>query len=471
MRFVKSIKFRLTIWYLVVLGALLVVFGVAAYFMLSHSLYQSLDDSLKLQVAQLEGCLKVEDGSIGFQDTDQGDFGAQLAELVLLYSANDNLLYQSGPRVEITQVDTLVTQALAGHSTLVTAKTRDGQEIRLYAAPLKGETGIYAVVVGRSTAELTDVLERFRYILILAVLATIALAGGGGFFLAKRAFKPVEQITRTAREIEESDLSRRIKVRSEDELGRLASTLNQMIARLERAFSRQRQFTADASHELRTPLAVIQAESTLALRKKRAESDYRKSLGLISREVSHMSALVDKLLFLARSDTGKEQLNLEAVNLKELLADLASETEVLCQEKGLQLKLGPLENLVVKGDKVELKQLFFNLLDNAIRYTPIGGSVTVSVERKRETAVVAIEDSGIGIPEEHIPHIFERFYRVDKARSRAEGGSGLGLSICQHIAEVHCGRIEVESQIGKGSTFSVSLPLPESSQSNNDKQK
>jgi signal transduction histidine kinase len=172
-----------------------------------------------------------------------------------------------------------------------------------------------------------------------------------------------------------------------------------------------------------------------------------------------MSALVDKLLFLARSDIGKEQLNLEAVNLKKLLADLASEIGPLCQEKGLECKLGPLENLVVTGDKVELTQLFFNLLDNAIRYTPSGGIVSVSVEIKGNTAVVAIKDSGIGILKEHIPHIFERFYRVDKARSRAEGGAGLGLSICQHIAKVHGGRIEVESQVGQGSTFSVFLPL------------
>ena len=176
-----------------------------------------------------------------------------------------------------------------------------------------------------------------------------------------------------------------------------------------------------------------------------------------------MSTLVDKLLFLARSDIGKEQLNLEAVNLKELIADLALEIDPLCQEKGLHFKLGPLEDLVVKGDKVYLKQLFFNLLDNAIRYTPADGTISISMVRKGESAAVAVRDSGIGIPEEHIPHIFERFYRVDKARSRTEGGAGLGLSICQHIAKVHGGRIEVESQVGEGSTFSVFLPLFEKS--------
>jgi heavy metal sensor kinase len=463
MRFVKSIKFRLTILYLVILGVLLLLFGAMAYLMLSHSLYQSLDDSLTLGVAQLETSLGAEDGNTSFQDDTQFSPGEQSITLMLLYDDQGHLMQSWGKIVEIPQINTLLDEALAGRSLFITSRG-SGQEIRLYAAPLEDQPGIHAaVVVGRSTADVQNVLERFRYILIFAVLATVALAGGGGLFLANRAFKPVEQITRTAREIEESDLSRRIEVHSEDELGRLASTLNQMIARLERAFSRQRQFTADASHELRTPLAVIQAESTLALQRERAESDYRKSLKLISREVAHMSTLVDKLLFLARSDIGKEQLNLEAVNLKELIADLALEIDPLCQEKGLHFKLSPLENLVVNGDKVELKQLLLNLLDNAVRYTPKGGTVSVVLVRKGETLLVAIKDSGIGIPEEHIPHIFERFYRVDKARSRTEGGAGLGLSICQHIAKVHGGRIEVESQVGEGSTFSVFLPLFEKS--------
>jgi len=279
--------------------------------------------------------------------------------------------------------------------------------------------------------------------------------------MASRVLKPVERIRQTAQEIGESDLSRRIEVDSEDELGRLASTLNQMIGRLETAFSRQRQFTADASHELRTPLAIVQAESTLALRKKRTQEDYRKSLELISQETAHMSAIVGKLLYLARTDAGKDQVNFERINLKELLTELSSDVEVLAREKGLEFKLAPLEDLTIEGDKVKLEQLFLNLLENAIRYTPRGGSISASVVREGKTAVIAIKDTGIGILKEHIPHIFERFYRVDKARSRAEGGAGLGLAICQHIAQVHSGKIEVESQVGKGSTFSAFLPLVE----------
>ena len=277
-------------------------------------------------------------------------------------------------------------------------------------------------------------------------------------FLARRAFKPVDQISQTARDIGERDLSQRIEVNTQDELGRLASTLNQMIERLQKAFKRQQQFTGDASHELRTPLAVIQAESSLALQKERSASAYQKSLETITQEAHYMSSIIDRLLTLARADDGKDQLAFQEVNLGKLIQDLGTDAEILCQEKGLGFQLGETRDLVVKGDEAMLRQLFFNLLDNAIKYTPSGGTVSVSSLTEGQMAVVAITDTGIGMAPEDIPLIFERFYRVDKARSRVGGGTGLGLAISQRIAEAHGGKIEVESQVGKGSTFTVSLP-------------
>jgi heavy metal sensor kinase len=459
MKFVKSIRFRLTIWYLAVLVALLLLFGMISYFMLSQSLYQSLDDSLKTSALAVENALDVWNGQINLGITEQP------GEFVLVYGSDGSLLQGFSWSAEVPHVDTLVTQALMSHTSLLTAQSSNGQEIRLYVTPFSGEPGIGALVVGRSTADVVEVLERFMNILIVAGLATLALAGGGGFFMASRVLKPVERIRQTAQEIGESDLSRRIEAGSEDELGRLASTLNQMIGRLEAAFSRQRQFTADASHELRTPLAIVQAESTLALRKERTPEDYRKSLELISQEAGHMSTVVGKLLYLARIDAGKDQVNFERINLKGLLTELSSDIEVLVREKGIEFKLAPLEDLSIEGDRVKLEQLFLNLLENAIRYTPGGGVISASMVREGKTAVISIKDTGIGISKEHIPHLFERFYRVDKARSRAEGGAGLGLAICKHIAQVHHGKIEVQSQVGKGSTFSVSLPIAESDNS------
>jgi signal transduction histidine kinase len=228
---------------------------------------------------------------------------------------------------------------------------------------------------------------------------------------------------------------------------------------LEKAFQRQRQFTSDASHELRAPLAVIEAESSLALQKERPPGDYRQSLETISQEATQMSSLIEQLLTLARVDAGKEQWNFTEVNLGKLIAHLSADVEVLCQEKGLTLQLGQTQDLVVKGDEARLRGLFMNLLDNAIRYTTRPGTVSVSLRREGKMAVAAVKDTGVGIPAEEIPFIFERFYRVDKSRSRAEGGTGLGLAISRHIAEAHGGKIEVESQVGAGSTFSVWLPL------------
>jgi signal transduction histidine kinase len=232
-----------------------------------------------------------------------------------------------------------------------------------------------------------------------------------------------------------------------------------MIARLEEAFKKQRQFVADASHELRTPLAIIQAESSLALGKERTQAEFRKSLELVSQEVDYMSDIVGKLLLLARSDAGVEPVDLRDVDLKELLVGLSQDVEALAQEKGLRFTLGSTDSLTIKGDKLKLRQLFLIVLDNAIRHTPGGGSISGSLVRRNDSAVASIGDTGIGIPDEYLPFIFDRFYRVDKARSRAEGGMGLGLSIALSIAKMHGGDIEVESQVGAGTTFRIVLPL------------
>jgi heavy metal sensor kinase len=387
-----------------------------------------------------------------------------------LYFYSGDQLTEVSPRgINITLSHELISQAIAGTSSFATIQTTEGERLRLLAVPINisilgPPPGIQpaALVIARSAKQIDQALAGLVRTLIIAIPLALALAAGGGIFLARRALKPVDKIAQTAQEIEESDLSRRINVNTKDELGRLAATLNAMIGRLEKAFQRQKQFTSDASHELRTPLAVIEAESSLALQKERPSTDYRQSLEIISQESRQMSSLINQLLTLARADAGKEQWNFTEVNLGKLITNLGTDVEVLCQEKGLSFQLGQTQDLVVKGDEARLRELFMNLLDNAIRYTPAPGTVSVSLRREGQMAVVAITDTGVGIPVEDIPFIFERFYRVDKSRSRAEGGSGLGLAICRHIAEAHGGKIEVESQVGAGSTFSVWLPLQSS---------
>jgi heavy metal sensor kinase len=461
MSFIHSIKFRFTLWYLLVLAVLLVALSAGVYFYLSRSLYRSLDDSLELRSTQLVSFPAI------LESIRQGEFQEELGEVVVLYFYADNQSVQwSPPGISISLSHEFIYQAIAGTGLFATIETAEGEGLRLLAVPVSlGPSGPTPsippalLVIGRSTRQIDNALARLVRILAVAVPLALALAAGGGIFLARRALKPVDNIAQTAQEIEESDLTRRINVNTKDELGRLAATLNAMIGRLEKAFQRQKQFTSDASHELRAPLAVIEAESSLALQKERPPSDYRQSLETVSQEATQMSSLIEQLLALARADSGKERWNFAEVNVGELIAKLSADVEVLCQEKGLSFQLGEPQDLVVKGDEARLRELFMNLLDNAIRYTPAPGTVSVSVRREGQMAVVAIKDTGVGIPAEDIPFIFERFYRVDKSRSRADGGTGLGLAICRHIAEAHKGKIEVESQVGSGSTFSVWLPM------------
>jgi len=461
MSFIHSIKFRFTIWYLLVLAVLLIALSAGVYFYLSRSLYQNLDDSLELRSTQLRSIPAI------LESIRQREFQEELGEIVILYFYSGNQLVEMSPRgISIPLSDEFISGVIAGSSSFTTTQTAEGEGLRLLAVPINISTlgpppGIQpaALVIAHSTKQIDQALAGLVRTLIIAVPLALVLAAGGGIFLARRALKPVDKIAQTAREIGESDLSQRINVNTKDELGRLAATLNEMIGRLEKAFQRQKQFTSDVSHELRAPLAVIEAESSLALQKERPPSDYRQSLETISQETKQMSSLIDQMLILARADAGKEQWNFTQVDLGKLISNLSTDIDVLCQEMGLSFQLDHTENLVVKGDEARLRGLFMNLLDNAVKYTPSPGTISVSLRREGQMAVVAITDTGVGIPAEDIPLIFERFYRVDKSRSRAEGGSGLGLAICRHIAEAHGGKIEVESRVRVGSTFSVWLPL------------
>jgi heavy metal sensor kinase len=277
--------------------------------------------------------------------------------------------------------------------------------------------------------------------------------------------EPVDTIAKTAREIAEKGRSNRIEVYNEnDELGRLAATLNWTFDKLQDALKRESQFTADASHELRTPLSIMRGETSLALSKERGPDEYRQSLEVIAAEIARMSATVNRLLTLTRADSGTEILNLHRIDLTGFLTELASDVEALAEEKSLNFKLNIIDKPVIEGDVVKLRELFLNLVDNAVRYTDVGGDITLSLSKENNMACVAVADTGAGIAPEHLPHIFERFYRANKTSTENSSGAGLGLAICKSIAELHGGRIEVESLVGKGSKFRVMLPVVKNDQ-------
>jgi heavy metal sensor kinase len=451
MKFFKTIKFRIAIWFMITIAVILTAFGVFAYFMLSYNLNQNMDDYLRNRTSELESSLSIKNGIISFSE--------KLSELVLFYNADGKQIQVFGPNINFPGIDGMVKQALIGDRLFLTISTSDGQVVRLYATPFNSDSGRYAIIIGRSINEITDVLATYRLIMEVSAFSIIILGSIGSFFLANQVLRPVDKMVRTARDISASDLRKRIPVTTGDELGRLASTLNQMIEGLEGSFNRQRHFAADISHELRTPLSVIEAEATLALSEDREKDEYKRSMEAINEEATHMVKIIEKLLFLVRSDASKEPLNLQEVNLKEFTTELSTDIAVLTEDKGIKFTLGPMEEITVRSDRVKLRQLFNNLLDNAIRYTPPSGEITISTISKNKMAVIAISDTGQGIPAEHIPHIFERFYRVDSSRSHVGGGTGLGLAIVKSIVEAHGGKIEVESEVGKGTIFRIFLPI------------
>jgi heavy metal sensor kinase len=319
----------------------------------------------------------------------------------------------------------------------------------------------YRIQVAAPMDDFYDAIDQFKLMILLLSPLLLILASAGGYWLSRRALAPVDQITRAAQDINSNSLAKRLDIpQSGDELQRLSETLNSMLGRLESSFNRITQFTADASHELRTPLALMRTTTEVSLRTSQTVADYREAQQEVLAELEKTSSLVEKLMLLARADAGVETLQHAPVNLAECLRDACKDGKVLAAAKQLTFTEGiESSELIVEGDSHALHRLFLILIDNAVKYTPSGGSITVGLKRTDASAVAEFRDTGIGISADDLPNIFERFYRADKARSREFGGVGLGLSIARWVAEAHRGSIEVQRTPGSGSVFRVRLPL------------
>jgi len=317
------------------------------------------------------------------------------------------------------------------------------------------------VLLGISTRPTQTELRHLALLLTAIGTGVLVIGLVGGWLVSRRAVKPIQAITTVAQEISASNLSRRIPTgQIQSELGSLALVLNEMFARLDAAFQQQVRFTADASHELRTPLSVIHTHVQLALSRERSADEYHKTIETCQRASSRMKDLVDSLLLLAGADAGRLTLNRQHADLREAVENSIAMVAPLAEAKGVTIETD-LHPTALSADMSRITQVITNLLTNAIRYNHREGRVHVSLDTDGPHAVLVISDTGLGIPIESQPHIFERFYRVDKARSREEGGSGLGLAICKTVVEAHGGTITFRSDTGQGTTFEVRLPLVE----------
>jgi heavy metal sensor kinase len=303
------------------------------------------------------------------------------------------------------------------------------------------------------------VLKEFYSVLFVALPIVLAAAALGGYWLSSRALSPVNRIIDEARAISPTDLSARLSVPSSgDELQRLSETLNQMLMRVEQSLLQMRQFTADASHELRTPMTLIYTAAQFALRRERSPDELKESMQKILREAKRCTELINQLLWLARTDTGTAAIELAATDLKALVEDVVSETEMLASSKGQTVSVSvPDGSIHADVDEASFRRMLLILLDNAVKYTAEEGKLTISLVDDADQISIGITDTGVGIPAEQLPFIFDRFWRADTVRTRDAGGTGLGLAIAREIAKSHGADLVVTSSVGQGSTFTVRL--------------
>ena len=454
-----SIRARLDAWYSSILALSLCTFGGAAYLAMSHSIHVAMDSGLRQHLEGVRAIL-AEDAPKGLaalkDELQEYADGVGTLGGIRVADAQGKIIFSS-PGMEAPKIR-------GRHPPSLYAYTRiNGQRLRVLRENVASAGERYDVMVGSSAEDFDRALNLFGLTLILAAPFLLLLGALVGDWMSRRALAPVGEITRAARNIGAEDLSMRLSIHhTGDELERLTETLNEMLERIEGAFQRITRFTADASHELRTPVSIIRTGAELALRKQRPEQEYRECLTQILHESEKVSQMIDQLLVLARADSGPAVLPLARTNLSESLMGACAEASPLAEAKQqIFSECVPKEAVWVRGDSPSLERLFLILLDNAVKYTPSGGKINVRLESEGGFAVAEIRDTGVGIAPEHIPRVFDRFYRADPSRARESGGTGLGLAIGHWIAEAHHGEIRVASQSSEGSSFQVRIPLAE----------
>jgi heavy metal sensor kinase len=467
-----SIGLRLTLWYLTIFALAQLVFGAGMLLVLRHHLYDLVDDNLEREVDDLNNLLHAQkrDASLSVLRHELTEEFAleHSGDYLQVYLADGEVIYQS-PFLQTYPLHHWKAGTVKPPVVRLGQRRRPsyedlwlgGRPFRFAAQDIDVKGTVYIVQTGLVTNDVLKTLFRFRLYLLMFAPLLLLVAAGGGYWLSRRALSPVDALVRTALSITGTTLSSRLeKLSTGDELQRLSDTLNEMLDRIELAFRRVTQFTADASHELRTPISLVRTEAELALRRSRGEAEYKAALRHILLEAERTTSLIEELLALARADAGRETLNLHPVDVRETLREVAEGWRRVAHISNLQFSetIGPRESLVL-ADEAALRRAIDILLDNAFKYTPSPGTVHLSLEQKIDKVVITVRDTGVGIAAEEQSKVFERFYRVDKARSRDMGGAGLGLSIAQWIVQQHGGTINLESSLGKGSIFRVELPL------------
>ena len=451
------IRWRLAAWYFCTLAAILAFVAAGSWLAMRRSLERALDTGLTYQLTGLREYIA--DSGVEGPDELRARLTpiSGLSDLFRVYDETGRLVCES---TALTSRDVKLAAPPDADSTVRFRSTASGFALRLAFQRVSVGRRTFILEVGDPLRKFETALRELTTDLWLSVPILLVLGSLGGLWLSSRALRPVDKLTEDARAITASDLSRRLEVPdARDELRRLSETLNLMLDRIENSFQQVRRFTDDASHELRAPVTLIHAAAEFSLRRERSSEELAESMRKILREAQRTARLIDDLLLLARSDADPTAVPLQPMDLAPILGEVAEQAAALGATRGIAVTFSQAAApLPVNGNEGSLRRLLLILLDNAVKYTPPGGRVTLDARSEAREVVVSVADTGAGIAEEDLPRVFERFWRADKVRSREAGGAGLGLSIAKEIADRHGAALTVSSRLGQGSTFTLVLP-------------
>lgn len=462
----RSLAFRLAVWYTLLLSATFALVATGMFYGQEQYLRASLRDTLRRRSTQVEQVLGQGPADLS-SDAIAESINTRLApefnnRFVRVTRAPATLVYRSGPPADHSFDPSAVPPILAnwpvGNAARAAVRVNH-ERLMISVTAIDTPSGRYLVELGASLESIEALQDRLLALLGLLLPALVVCAAGGGYLLVNWALRPVDRMSQTAERMSMQNLDARLPVLpTGDALQRLSLSFNHLLARLRNSVQTSRRFLADASHELRTPLTVIKGELQEIVGTPTVHGLIRERIGSVLEEVARLEHLVSSLLVLSRLDAGEARGEWVDVDLAELTASTSEQMRLMAEDRGIQIESSALEPAVVRGDRSRLKQVIVNLLDNAIRFTPRGGTVTLRTGQRGEFNVLEVEDTGIGIPGAALPHVFERFYRVDEARSREDGGAGLGLSIAKSICSAHGAQLDVSSEVGKGSRFRLIFP-------------
>ncbi len=455
----KNVRTRLTLWYVMVFTLILIFYAGLSISLVYINFRNNLDEQLEQDYEIVENLMEVkENGNIEIESDDDPYFYEKWFQI---YSSDMKILYESRPFSGKSLPALSKSDKLLKGFRFQSLKLKNNIRVRILSGKVNIEGKWLYIRLIRSEEELWNELNNFIKLMLIALPIALLIAGFGGYFLTKKFFSPIDKMTSKARKIGEENLKERLPViNPDDELGSLAKAFNEMLERIERSFERLKQFTSDAAHELRTPLTAIRSIGEVGLQDYKDTKRYREIIGSMLEENRRLTHLVDNLLFLSRADSKALNERLRPVELKSLITETVEFIHVLAEEKNQNISIEAEENIIVQADVSLTKQALLNLLDNAIKYSSNGSKIVVKIDYdENNSPFIEVLDNGPGIPDEHLTRIFERFYRVDKGRSREMGGSGLGLAIASWAVSVQGGKLTVKSKLGEGSSFRITFTV------------